>query len=83
MHAMHDTATTDALMREIDALIAECAETDARVDALLATPVPIHSIAGRMAALRSGLDALAAENDALEREQAELERQIAELERDA
>jgi phage-related minor tail protein len=75
--------TTDALMREINALIAECAATDARVDALLATPVPIHSIAGRIAALRDGIDELAAETDALEREQAEIERQIEALERDA
>lgn len=80
---MDDTDTTDALMREIDAFIAECAETDARVDALLATPIPVHSITGRMAALRANIEALAVETDALEREQIEIERQIAALERDA
>lgn len=80
---MDDTTTTDALMREIKTLIAECAETDARVDALLATPVPICSIAGRMAALRTGIEALAADNDAREREQVEIERQIAALEQAA
>jgi hypothetical protein len=61
---------TAALMAEVDALIAECAETDARIDALLARPVVIRSISGRIAALQ----ALSAENtaalDAIEREQA-------------
>lgn len=61
---------TAALMAEVDALIAECVETDARIDALLARPVVIRSISGRIAALQ----ALSAENtaalDAIEREQA-------------
>lgn len=67
---------TDALMAEVEALIAECAETDARVDALLAQPVVIRSISGRMAALQ----ALAAENaaalDAIEAEQAAISAQL-------
>ena len=68
----HTTIDTDtaALMAEVDALIAECAETDARIDALLARPVVIRSISGRIAALQ----ALSAENaaafDEIEAEQA-------------
>lgn len=66
------TTTTDtaALLAEMDAFIAECAATDARVEALLAQPVVIRSISGRLAALQ----ALAAENaaalDTIEAEQA-------------
>lgn len=69
---MDTTATTDtaALLAEMDAFIAECAATDARVEALLAQPVVIRSISGRLAALQ----ALAAENaaalDTIEAEQA-------------
>ena len=63
-------AETDALLAEVDALIAECRETDARVEALLAQPVVIRSISGRIAALQ----ALSAENaaalDVIEAEQA-------------
>lgn len=68
----HTTIDTDtaALMAEVDALLAQCAETDARVEALLARPVVIASTAGRIAALQ----ALSAENtaalDAIEAEQA-------------
>jgi hypothetical protein len=80
---MATTTDTDALLAEMDAFLAECAATDARVEALLAQPVVIRSISGRLAALQ----AIAAENatalDAIEAEQAEIERQIEELEQAA
>lgn len=80
---MATTTDTDALLAEMDAFLAECAATDARVEALLAQPVVIRSISGRLA----GLQAIAAENatalDAIEAEQAEIERQIEELEQAA
>lgn len=80
---MATTTDTDALLAEMDAFLAECAATDARVKALLAQPVVIRSISGRLAALQ----AIAAENatalDAIEAEQAEIERQIEELEQAA
>ena len=67
---------TDALLADVEALFAECAETDARVEALLAQPVVIRSISGRLAALQ----ALAAENaaalDAIEAEQAAISAQL-------
>lgn len=81
---MDTTATTDtaALLAEMDAFIAECAATDARVEALLAQPVVIRSISGRLAALQ----ALAAENaaalDAIEAEQVAISAQLDALERD-
>lgn len=73
----HTTDTdTDALMAEVDALIAECAETDARINALLARPVVIRSISGRIAALQ----AMHAENtaalDEIEAEQAAIAAQL-------
>lgn len=81
-----DTATTtdiDALMAELDAMEAAWSETSARLDALLARPVPVHSLRGRIAALQ----ALSAENsaalDAIEREQAAIAAQLDEMERDA
>lgn len=77
---MATTTDIDALLAEMDAFLAESAATDARVEALLAQPVVIRSISGRLAALQ----AIAAENatalDAIEAEQAEIERQIEELE---
>ena len=77
---MATTTDTDALLAEMDAFLAECAATDARVEALLAQPVVIRSISGRLAALQ----AIAAENatalDAIEAEQSEIERQIEALE---
>jgi hypothetical protein len=79
-----DTTDTDldALMAEIDAMEAAWRETSARLDALLARPVPVHSISGRIAALQ----ALSAENaaalDAIEREQAAIAAQLDEMERD-
>lgn len=80
---MATTTDTDALLAEMDAFLAECAATDARVEALLAQPVVIRSISGRLAALQ----AIAAENatalDAIEAELAEIERQIEELEQAA
>lgn len=80
---MATTTDTDALLAEMDTFLAECAATDARVEALLAQPVVIRSISGRLAALQ----AIAAENatalDAIEAEQAEIERQIEELEQAA
>jgi hypothetical protein len=69
---MDHTIDTDtaALMAEVDALIAECAETDARIDALLARPVPITSTAGRIAALQAMHVENTAALDAIEAEQA-------------
>ena len=80
---MNTTTDIDAaaLLAECDALLAECAQTDARVEALLAQPVVIRSISGRLAALQ----ALAAENaaalDAIEAEQAAISAQLDALER--
>lgn len=84
-----DTATAtpatdiDALMAEIDAMEAAWSETSARLDALLARPVPVHSFSMRIAALQ----ALSAENaaalGAIEAEQAAIAAQLDEMERDA
>lgn len=82
---MDTTPTTDlaALEAELAAMEAAWGETSARLDALLAQPVVIRSISGRLAALQ----ALAAENaaalDAIEADQAAIERQIEALEQDA
>lgn len=77
---MATTTDTDALLAEMDTFLAECAATDARVEALLAQPVVITSITGQLEALQ----ALSAENtaalDAIEAEQSEIERQIEALE---
>ena len=75
-----DTSTDlTALEAELDALLAESAEQDARIETLLARPVG-RSITSQLAALQ----ALSAENaaalDAIEAEQAEIERQIEALE---
>ena len=76
---MATTTDTDALLAEMDTFLAECAATDARVEALLAQPV-VLSLTSQLAALQ----ALSAENtaalDAIEAEQAEIERQIEALE---
>lgn len=81
---MDTIPTTDlaALEAELAAMEAAWAETSARLDALLARPVP-QSFSSRLAALQ----ALSAENaaalDAIELEQAALAAQLDELERDA
>lgn len=77
---MATTTDTDALLAEMDTFLAECAATDARVEALLAQPVVIRSISGRLAALRTGIEALAVDTAARQAEQAEIERQIDALE---
>lgn len=77
---MATTTDTDALLAEMDAFLAECAATDARVVALLAQPVVIRSISGRLAALRTGIEALAVDTAVHQAEQAEIERQIEALE---
>ncbi len=67
----HTTIDTDtaALMAEVDALIAETAEQDARIEALLSRPVRL-SVTSQLAALRALADENAAALDAIEREQA-------------
>jgi hypothetical protein len=85
MAAMELTIDTDtsALLAECEALLAEAAATDARIDALLAQPLVITSLAGQLASLQQ----LAAENtaalDAIEAEQAAIAAQLDELERDS
>jgi hypothetical protein len=65
----HDTTTDfDALMAEVNALEAEWQTTDARIEALLAQPVVITSIRGRLAILRAGIEELVADTDELEAE---------------
>ena len=66
-HPTHDI-DADALLAEVDALLADGAAMDARIDALLAQPVVVTSVTGRLAALRVGIDALVADTDALEAE---------------
>ena len=82
---MDNTTTTDinGLLAEMDAFIAECAETDARVDALLAQPVVIRSISGRLAVLQAMHAENAAALDAIEAEQAAIAAQLDALEHDA
>ena len=79
MHTDTTATDTDALLAEVEALIVETAEQDARIDALLARPVVIRSVSGRIAALQ----ALSAENaaalDAIEAEQAAIAAQLDEL----
>ena len=78
----HATTTIDTLTAEVEALLAETAATDARIDALLAKPVHL-SIGSQLAALRQ----LSAENsaalDAIEAEQALIAAQLDDLERSA
>lgn len=78
----HPTATIDTLTAEVEALLADAAAADARIDALLAKPVHL-SIGSKLAALRQ----LSAENsaalDAIEAEQAVIAAQLDELERSA
>lgn len=84
MVAMELTTDTDtsALLAECNALLADAAVTDARIEALLAQPLVITSLAGQLAALRQ----LSAENtaalDAIEAEQAVIAAQLDELERE-
>lgn len=73
------TTDTDALLAEVDALLAEGAALDARIEALLATGSP----AVRMADLALQMELGRQELDQIEAEQAEIERQIEALERDA
>lgn len=73
------TTDTDALLAEVDALLAEGAALDARIDALLATGSP----AVRMADLALQMELGRQELDQIEAEQAEIARQIEALERDA
>jgi outer membrane murein-binding lipoprotein Lpp len=67
---MDHTTTTDidALMAEVNALEAEWQAADARIEALLAQPVVITSICGRLAILRTGIEELVADTDELEAE---------------
>lgn len=78
---MDTTTTTDGLLADLDALFAECAATDARIDALLAQPVVIRSISGRLAALQAMHAENAAALDAIEAEQAAISAQLDALER--
>lgn len=82
---MDNATTTDtaALLAEMDAFLAECAETDARVEALLAQPLVITSISGRLAALQAMHAENAAALDAIEAEQAAIAAQLDALEHDA
>ena len=73
------TTDTDALLAEVNALLAEGAALDARIEALLATGSP----AVRMADLALQMELGRQELDQIEAEQAEIERQIEALERDA
>lgn len=81
-HTTLDT-DTDALLAEVDALLAEVDATDARVDALLAQPVVVTSITGRLAALRQQSAENTAALDAIEAEQSVIAAQLDELERNA
>jgi len=76
-----DTTTTDtALLAEVEALIAETAEQDARIEALLSRPVRL-SVTSQLAALRALADENAAALDAIEAEQAAISAQLDALER--
>ena len=80
-----DTTTTPdltALEAEVNALLAEIAEHDARLEALLAQPYH-WSITSQLAQLRVGIEGLAADTAARQAEQAEIERQIEALEQAA
>lgn len=70
----HTTPTidTDALLAEVDALLADAAATDARVEALLRTGSP----AVRMADLRLQMELGRHELDQIEQEQAAIEAAI-------
>lgn len=77
---MLDTTTTDitALEAEIAAIEAEWAVTEARVDALLARPIPARpaTTRERMDALWAGVAQLAAWNDQDEADLAALQAEI-------
>ena len=81
---MDNTTTTDALVREIEALLEADANQTARVEALLAQPLPARpaTTRERMDALWAGVERLAAASDALEREQEALSAALDALERD-
>lgn len=72
---------TAALLAECEALLAEAAATDARIDALLARPIH-RSITGQLAALRTGIDALAADTAARQAEQAAISAELDQIERE-
>lgn len=76
----HATTTIDTLTAEVEALLAETAATDARIDALLAQPVHL-SISSQLAALRQLAAEESAALDAIEAEQAVIAAQLDELER--
>jgi len=65
----HATHTTDTLLAEVDALLAEMAANDARVEALLRTGSP----AVRMADLALQLELGRRELDQIERDQLAIE----------
>lgn len=79
---MHDTTDTDtaALLAEVEALIAETTEQDARIEALLARPYH-RSITSQLAELRVGIEGLAADTAARRDEQAAISAQLDALER--
>lgn len=66
------TIDADALLAEVNALLAEAAETDARIEALLRT----GSVAVRLADLALQLELGARELDQLEQEQRAIEAAI-------
>lgn len=70
-HTTHDT-DTDALLAEVDALLAATAATDARVEALLRTGSP----ALRMADLALQMELGRQELDQIERDQRAIEAAI-------
>lgn len=76
----HTTTTIDTLAAEVEALEAEWAATDARLEALLARPVH-RSIGSQLAALRQLATENSAALDAIEAEQAVIAAQLDELER--
>lgn len=77
------TTDTDALLAEVDALLAESAVIDARTDALLDGWAPRPTTGQRMAALWEGVEQLRRWNDQDEAEQADLLAEIEALEQDA
>jgi hypothetical protein len=76
------TTDTDALMAEVDALLAEEAVLNERVDALLASWAPQPTARQRMDALWAGVAQLATWDAQLEAQQAALAAEIDAIERD-
>ena len=77
------TTDLDALWAEVSALEAQHAATQARVDALLAQPIPARPLTTRerMDALWAGVERLAAWNDRDEAELAAMRAEIDAMER--